>query len=75
MENNVPLHPTENRFIRLPQVCRMVGFRRAMIYKLIGHPDPSLRLPAPVKVGRASAWVEAEVIAWLDAQVARRNAA
>ena len=68
-------HPTENRFIRLPQVRRMVGFQRAMIYKLVNHPNPDLRLPAPVKIGRASAWVEAEVTAWVDAQVARRNAA
>ena len=68
-------HPATNRLIRLPQVCQLIGFRTSMVYKLIKHPSPDLRLPAPVKVGLASMWVEAEVIAWVDAQVARRNAA
>lgn len=55
--------------IRLKEVQRRTGLGRSAIYEkaAIGT------FPAPVKLGeRASAWVEAEVTAWIDARIRMR---
>jgi prophage regulatory protein len=44
---------------------------RSYIYKLISQDS----FPRPIKVGRRSIWVEAEVEAWLADQVAKRDSA
>lgn len=55
--------------IRLPQVQAIVPYSRSQIYHLVAAGD----FPAPLKLGpRASAWVEAEVIAWVDERMAER---
>lgn len=33
------------------------------------------RFPKPVKIGRASAWIESEVDAWIAERIAERDAA
>lgn len=58
------------QLLRLPQVLARVGLRTTRLYQLIG--DGSF--PAPVKLGRAIAFVESEVDAWIEAQAQRPRA-
>lgn len=51
---------------RLPQVLARTGLCKSKIYKLIAEGG----FPAPVKLGRASAWIESEVDAWIHARIA-----
>jgi len=59
------------RLIRLPEVMARTGYRHSSIYNLVREG----KFPSPIKLagGRASAWLEGEVSAWIDALVARRN--
>ena len=54
------------RIIRLPQVRDLVGLGKTAIYDKI----KTNAFPKQVKLGRASGWVEAEVQAWIDTQIA-----
>lgn len=57
---------------KLPVVCRQTGQSAATIYRRI----KAGTFPAPVKTGiRASAWVGAEVDAWIAERIADRDAA
>ena len=48
--------------LRLPQVCKVTGLCRSMIYQL----EADLRFPQRVKIGvRAVGWLDKEVNAWL----------
>jgi prophage regulatory protein len=52
--------------LRLPEVERRTGLRRAHLYKLA----PAGTFPRPIKVGaRASAWRETQVTAWITARI------
>lgn len=62
---------TPERFLRLPELKRVVGLCGAQIYTLIQRGS----FPKPAKIGRASAWPESEVLAWIEARKAERNAA
>jgi prophage regulatory protein len=54
------------RILRLPEVCRLTGFKRSMIYLL----QAEKRFPHSVKLGmRAVGWLEHEVQAWLLGRV------
>ncbi len=44
----------------MPRVLAEVGFRKSMLYKLMKEK----RFPAPVKIGRASVWPQADVEQW-----------
>ncbi|MEX1221773.1 MAG: AlpA family transcriptional regulator [Idiomarina sp.] len=58
------------RLIRLPQVKDMTGLGRSSVYKLMAENS----FPKPVTlIGRASAWVESEVIEWIEERVAERG--
>ena len=57
-------------FLRLPEVERRVGFKRATIYRLIAAGE----FIKPVKLGVVSAWPEHEVDAWLTQKLAARDA-
>ena len=57
---------------KLPVVCRQTALSRANIYRLV----KSGEFPAPVKLGlRASAWVGAEVDAWIAQRIELRDKA
>jgi prophage regulatory protein len=57
------------RLLKLPEVERITGKGRTSIYN-----DPTF--PRPIKIGpRASAWIEAEVIAWIESRIAERKSA
>lgn len=54
------------QILRLPQVCKVTGLGRSMIYQL----EAQRRFPCRVRIGaRAVGWVEAEVQGWLAGRV------
>ena len=56
------------RLIRLSEVEKMTGIRKSYIYKLMDKNEfPKNRKIVPE--GKAVAWVEAEIIAWIKARV------
>lgn len=62
--------PAPLQILRLPQVCRVTGLCRSMIYQL----EAERRFPRRIKIGtRAVGWVEGEVQAWLLDRIARRR--
>ncbi|MGK2829194.1 helix-turn-helix transcriptional regulator [Ralstonia pseudosolanacearum] len=56
----------QRRIIRMPEVVQMVGLGKTAIYGRIKDHT----FPAPIKLGRASGWVESEVQQWVDDQIA-----
>jgi len=55
------------RFLRLPEVIDVTGYRRSRIYELVG----AGLFPKPVGLGggRAVAWLSDEVEAWQQARI------
>ncbi len=64
---------TPERLLRLNEVKRIVGLSRTTIYRHAalpsGHPE---QFPRWIKLGRASAWSEREVAAWIERHKAAR---
>jgi prophage regulatory protein len=59
------------QILRLPQVCKVTGLGRSMIYQL----EADRRFPHRVRIGsRAVGWVESEVQGWLASRVERHRA-
>lgn len=59
------------QILRLPQVCKVTGLGRSMIY----HLESVRRFPCRVRIGaRAVGWVESEVQLWLADRVERYRA-
>ncbi|CAE6693271.1 hypothetical protein LMG22931_00475 [Paraburkholderia nemoris] len=56
----------QRRIIRLPEVCKIVGLSRSVIYARI----KDRKFPAPIKLGYSSGWIEAEVQTWIESQIA-----
>ena len=62
---------TAVQILRLPQVCKVTGLGRSMIYQL----ESTRRFPCRVRIGaRAVGWVESEVQRWLADRVERYRA-
>ncbi|PYC20242.1 AlpA family transcriptional regulator [Aquipseudomonas alcaligenes] len=58
------------RLIRLKEVMAMTGLARSTVYKAIQDGA----FPAPVPLGaKAVAWVEAEILEWIQARVSARD--
>lgn len=55
---------SNGRFLRRPEVEELIGLRHSALYSLIRSGD----FPPPIKLGRASRWVEGQVRAWMDEQ-------
>ncbi len=54
--------------LRLPQVCKVTGLCRSMIYQL----EAERRFPSRIKLGlRAVGWIEGEVQEWLAVRIER----
>lgn len=59
-----------SKLIRMPVVEEMTGYTSSTIYLAIREGT----FPKPVKIGqRASAWVESEVNAWINARINERD--
>lgn len=70
--NREAVAPQSRDLRKLPVVRRLTGQSAATIYRGV----KAGTFPAPVKIGvRASAWVGAEVDAWIAARIAERDAA
>ena len=59
-----------NTFLRLPKVIQKTGLARPTIYLRIKQNS----FPRQIKNGRASLWLEADIDAWIDQQVAASRA-
>ncbi len=68
MEANA-LQSAPARLLRLPEVERRTGFKKSQLYKAINGGA----FPTPVKLGRATAFVEAEIDEWVRARIADRD--
>jgi len=62
----------KHKFMDLPQVMEVIRASRSHIYALVAEGG----FPPPIKIGpRLTRWVEAEVQAWMEEQIAKsRNA-
>jgi len=59
------------QILRLPQVCKVTGLGRSMIYQL----EAERRFPTRVRIGlRAVGWVESEVQFWLASRIEHHRA-
>ncbi|OYY74279.1 MAG: hypothetical protein B7Y40_06000 [Gammaproteobacteria bacterium 28-57-27] len=67
-----PANPTES-LIRLPAVLSRVGLKQSRLYELIKSDE----FPSPVRLtgGRAVAWRESEVSAWIASRPSARPVA
>ncbi|MGO4909028.1 helix-turn-helix transcriptional regulator [Pseudorhodobacter sp. W20_MBD10_FR17] len=64
-----------DRLLRLPEVLALIGLSRPELYRRMKRPASDSGFPRQVKLGRASAWPESEVLAWVEARKAERTAA
>ncbi len=61
-----------DRFLRIGEVCRLVGCGRSWIYARVRAGE----FPPPLRLGhRTVVWRESEVRAWMEAQAAGRGRA
>ena len=60
-----------DRLLTFEQLSDKVGMKRTAIYAAINAGS----FPMPVKIGKLSRWVEAEIDAWIDGLKRRRAAA
>ena len=62
--------PTQERFLRLPEVIHQCGLSRSTLYDLIARDA----FPAQVSLGGKNvAWPQSEVTAWMAERIAHRN--
>ncbi|MBL5966452.1 AlpA family transcriptional regulator [Lelliottia amnigena] len=62
--------PTQERFLRLPEVIHQCGLSRSTLYDLIARDA----FPAQVNLGGKNvAWLQSEVTAWMVERIAHRN--
>jgi prophage regulatory protein len=62
----------KNRPIPLAEVEHLTGFKHSKIYNDVA----AGKFPKPVRLGSKSVrWVEAEIMAWVAEQIAKRDAA
>lgn len=57
----------QRKILRLPAVRELVGLSRSGIYARI----QAGTFPSPIKMGKASGWIEAEIQAWIEHQIAK----
>jgi predicted DNA-binding transcriptional regulator AlpA len=61
--------PTDALLWTMPTLTRRIGLSRSNIYQQI----QSGKFPEPVKIGRSSRWLAAEIQAWVTAQANTRS--
>jgi prophage regulatory protein len=67
------IQPTTTRLIRINEASKLTGVPRSSIYALLKIAE--CNFPQPVSLGgrRSIAFVESEIHAWIDSQVAARD--
>jgi prophage regulatory protein len=66
LDNTKSAAATNHCALRLPQVCKVTGLRRSMIYRM----QAERRFPQRIKLtGRAVGWLEREVQEWLAQRI------
>lgn len=67
-------HPNyqEKRLIRLREVMSLTGLSKSYIYQLTAEKRFPKRVSL-VKGGSSVAWLESEVLAWIDERIIERN--
>lgn len=71
MSKTAPIK-TQDRLLSTKNVCQMIDFSAASLYRLCNSDDPVLRFPSATKIGHSSRWVSSEVEAWITRQKDRR---
>ncbi len=72
MNSVVPLARNVFHVLRLPEVCKVTGLCRSMVYQL----EAERRFPRRIKIGvRAVGWLEEEVQQWLANQIEQSRGA
>lgn len=65
-------HGKPKRLLRFGELKAHAPHSKSSLYEMIAKGE----FPKPVPIGpRAVAWIEDEVVAWQEAQIAKRNAA
>lgn len=63
--------PQRDNLLRMPRVEAKTSLKKTYIYELMRKPLEEGGFPRPVRLGgRAVAWSENEVQAWVDARIA-----
>lgn len=59
---------SNQRIIRLPEVCRLLGLARSTVLRMERRPNGTF--PKKFKIGDAHAigWRESEILAWIEAR-------
>lgn len=71
MDSAIPAGRQSIQILRLPDVCKVTGLGRSMIYQL----EAERRFPARVRIGsRAVGWVNLEVQRWLASRIEHHRA-
>ena len=62
--------PTQERFLRLPEVIHQCGLSRSTIYDLISREA----FPKQISLGGKNvAWAQSEITTWMADRIAERN--
>jgi len=70
--NGIASPTTTERFIRLPELERIVGFKRSTIYRKVAAGT----LPAPIKCGpNTTVWLASSIDQWMAETIAAARAA
>lgn len=68
----MPSEDSSPTILRLPEVIKKTGYRRASIYAKV----KSGQFPTPICLGaRAVGWVDSEINEWIAARIAARDGA
>jgi prophage regulatory protein len=66
MESSASAPKALFQVLRLPQVCKVTGLCRSMVYQL----EADQQFPRRIKIGvRAVGWIEGEVQEWLTKRI------
>lgn len=70
--SNLPQSNKQKRLIRLREVMSLTGLSKSYIYQLSAKKQFPKRVSL-VKGGSSVAWLESEVLAWIDERLTERN--
>ena len=69
LQQSHPIMGHDPALLVYASLSNYVGLGRSRIYDLIAKGE----FPAPIKIGKSSRWVKAEIDSWLSEQIAARQ--